>query len=242
MESPSLVINMHDEVFDCIEAIESFRRFCPGGEIRLTGNSAKHVDRVSKITGLNYSISPKYFDQIARIRDLPKEQRQRESVSVLTELFDFFLQVSRQLPSSKIFFMHPDHRMVRRPKNHELTYRAELTLSNPVRPEVRSTWEKVFKKALTLNNYGIPTYFDRDVLIESLEFLLHDESKVMRELISENEVFVYDDLLLAAAIAHLGHEIKFKGLTRELRRRIQIRFLFKKPLLVHQIDRITPAN
>lgn len=239
---PSLVINMHDEVFDCIGAIESFRKFIPDGQIRLTGNSELHVQKVAEYTGLSYSVSPRYFDQISRIRALPIQEQRKESIDALTQLFKFFLKVTQELPESKVFYMHPDHRLLRKPKQSEMKFAAELTHSNPISKEMRIKWQDALGKELGLKHYGIPTYFDRDVLVSTLEFLTENNSEVMKKLIHESEVFIYDDLLLSAAIAHCGYEVKFKGLTRELRRRRILRHILKKPLLVHQIERINPPN
>lgn len=233
---------MHDEVFDCIGAIESFRKFIPDGQIKLTGNSELHVQNVAQYTGLSYSISPRYFDQISRIRTLPIEEQRKESIDALTQLFKFFLKATQELPKSKVFYMHPDHRFLRKPKQSEMKFAAELTLSNPISKDIRIKWQNALGKKLSLRHYGIPTYFDRDVLVSTLEFLTENNSEVMKKLIHESEIFIYDDLLLAAAIAHRGYEVKFKGLTREIRRRRILRYILKKPLLVHQIERIIPPN
>jgi hypothetical protein len=241
-KSLGLSIGMHDEVFEAIRAIDSFRVRHPKSEIKIWGNKEAELEQVGSTLGMLVLPSPLYADKVMGLLRTKDLRDDAAAAAILREYLKFALSLYSQMNSEFVVFMHPDHLVLKRFRGFRLKHDLEIHKVNKYSDRQRNAWFEATGKDLELKSYGLAGYFRRESLVSALEFLLNPKRIDLELLMSRDLDFIFEDLIIPCAFDYLGFRIKDQNLTRELRRRRRLRSFFIRPVLLHQVSRLPSSH
>ena len=237
-KSVGLSISMHTEIHEAIRAIESFKNFYPTSEVKLWGNQPDQLREVSKYLNINGLDSPNYVDKLMKLLHSKEGIDFIRGAEIIREFLEFAQSIYKSMESEYVIYFHPDHKMIRKYKDHLFNAKLEITKVNYFTENQKHAWKIVTGKDLKLEAYGLAGYFHRESLIEVISFLLERSLCNLENLLNMDIDFIFEDLLIPCGFDFLNLSIKDQGLTKELRRRSTLRQIIKRPYLLHQLERI----
>jgi len=234
-----LSISMHNEIKETLRAVESFRKFHPETEIRIWGNEPEDLRIVGKSLDLPVIDSPQYVNQLMQVLHSPKGRDVKEGARILQEFLVCALEVYKSMKCEYVVYLHPDHLVVGRFPDKKLKNDLEIHKVNRYSQNQQAAWQSATGKPLKLGAYGLAGYFRRESLIAAIEFLLDDDKIKLDELLALDIDFIFEDLIIPCAFDYLGYSIYDQNLTMEIRRRKRMRNFIFKPILIHQMPKIS---
>lgn len=236
-----LSISMHNEIEETMRAVESFQKFHPKTQIRIWGNEPKDLRIVGKKLNLPVIDSPQYVNQLMQVLHSPNGRDVKEGAKILREFLVCALEVYKSMKCEYVVYLHPDHLVVGQFSDKKLKNDLEIHKVNRYTQNQRAAWKSATGKPLRLRAYGLAGYFRRASLVSAIELLLDDDKVKLDELLALDLNFIFEDLIIPCAFDYLDYSICDQNLTMEIRRRKRMRNFIIKPILFHQMPKISRA-
>ena len=239
MSKIGLSISMHNEIRETLRAIKSFQKFHPESEIRIWGNEPEDLKTVGQYLDLPTKNSPQYVNKLMGVLHSPGNNDGEKGAEILREFLYCALEVYNGMKCEYVVYLHPDHLVVGQFSDKLLKNDLEIHKVNRYTKSQQLAWLSVTGKPLALRSYGLAGYFRRESLISALEFLLDDDKVKLDELLGLDINFIFEDLIIPCAFDYLGYSVVDQNLTTEIRRRKRVRSFIVKPILIHQMSKIS---
>jgi len=229
---------VHDELDEAVRCYQSFTRFYNSDQITILCNIKENKNYLHEKTGKIIADWPDYVTKLISLSSGPREQQVDMRMEFYREYLTTIYTSCKEIDSDYLMFLHPDHILVRQFKSNELNTEIEFSPVNIYSEDTDKALLKVLGFTRTIKGYGLPSYYEKASLLNALEFMLSDSSKILRALIEIDYKFNYGDYAIPLIFDYLGSISDDKNLLRELARRRKLIHYFKKPVLLHKVPRI----
>lgn len=234
-EQVSLILNMYNEVEFANEAIQSFTTFYPNSSILVAGSEITPLSQISCDFDFISIHTNQYISPLHQIEKKEFRVSLDEKIKcIFTQILN--LQSSfEKVESEYVYYLHPDHRVVKHFDFNLATYDLEILKSNRILGNEIAFLHSVFPNQQITPHYGIWGYFKTSAMVSTLRYLSDEE--ILTNFISASDLFIYDDLLIPAVMQGLGFSVGSQSITWELRRRTSW-LKRRKAVLIHHYSSV----
>jgi len=232
----SAILNIYREEIQAEGTIKTFQKYYPNSKLIISGSEKNSVACLAEKYSLASIITKQYINPLHEIEAKKFQVSVHDLYECINKQISNLYSLFQPIKTEFILYLHPDHRVVKKFDFKNAKYDLEILKSNRINQSVLNVATDMLPKSKLIKKYGVWGYFRTDAIIQTLSYILDNEN-LLKSLLSKNELFIYDDILIPILMNVLGFKIGSQNFTWELNRRTSI-INKRKAYLIHHYKHI----
>jgi len=229
-----LLITMHNEITGAIKCVESYKKHF-NDNIKIIGNDAIALGKVSDYFNLKSKFSHNIIRRMHEAeRSFYKVEFEQLS-SIIIDLLESYYNHCSEIKAQFIISLHPDHLIYRSYEHLVGRYDLEINYINKYSSEFKHDFSSATGFNFGLTNFGLPSYMNRDKLLQTIEFVRRNNYSLLNKLVAKNPKFIYEDSLLPILFEYQGLKVGSQSISYEMGRKQQSIIRYYRFYLLHQV-------